>query len=92
MGFSRCGAWAQLLHGKRNPPIPGIRPTSPALVGGLLTSGPPGKSPWIYSLKGREFQPSVCCLEKFGVGESFRVSGSPLLVSTGCVTESVGEL
>ena len=27
-----------------NPPGPGIKPMSPALAGGLLTTGPPGKS------------------------------------------------
>ena len=45
MGFSGCGPRALLLHSKWNPPRPGIEPTSPALVGGFLTTGPPGKSP-----------------------------------------------
>ena len=55
-GFSRCRAWAlacglssrgapaQLLRGMGHPPEPGIEPTAPASQGGLLTTGPPGKS------------------------------------------------
>ena len=43
-GFSSCGTRAQLLHGTWNLPRPGIKPLSPALAGGLFTTGPPGKS------------------------------------------------
>ena len=50
-GFSCCGAWAQycgaraqLLLGMWNLLRPGIEPVSPALAGGFLTTGPPGKS------------------------------------------------
>ena len=35
---------ALLLHGMWNLPRPGIEPVSPALAGGFLTTGPPGKS------------------------------------------------
>ena len=39
-----CGARAQLLLGMWNLLRPGIEPVSPALAGGFLTTGPPGKS------------------------------------------------
>ena len=45
-GLSRCGAWAELPHGMWNPPRPEVEPMSPALAGGFLTTGSPGK-PWI---------------------------------------------
>ena len=35
---------AQSFHGSQNLPRPGIEPVSPALVGGLLPTVPPGKS------------------------------------------------
>ena len=35
---------ALLFHGMWNLPRPGIEPVSPALAGGFLTTGPPGKS------------------------------------------------
>ena len=53
---SRCGAWtlerglnsrsarASLPRGVWNLPGPGIEPMFPALAGGFLTTGPPGKS------------------------------------------------
>lgn len=37
-------ARAQLLRGPWDLPRPGTEPASPALAGGFLTSGPPGKS------------------------------------------------
>ena len=43
-GLSSCGAQAYLLHGTWDLPGPGIKPVSPALAGGLLTTAPPGKS------------------------------------------------
>ena len=63
-GFSGCrawvlgykgstwGAWAELRQGMWDLPRPGLEPVSPALVGGFLSTAPPGK-PWIlqsYSL------------------------------------------
>ena len=44
-GFSRCGMKAQLLcrTGKWDLPGPGIEPGFPAMTGGFLTTGPPGK-------------------------------------------------
>ena len=35
-GLSSCGTWAQLPHGVWNLPGPGIKPMSPALVGGFF--------------------------------------------------------
>ena len=42
--FGSCGAWAQLLRGMWDLPVPGLEPVSPALAGGFLTTAPPGKS------------------------------------------------
>ena len=42
--LSSCGAQAQLLHGIWDLPGPGLKPVSPALAGGFLTTAPPGKS------------------------------------------------
>ena len=41
--LSSCSAQALLLQGMWDLPQPGIKPMSPALVGGFLTTGPPGK-------------------------------------------------
>ena len=43
-GFSSCGTWALLLRGMWDLPGPGIKPMFPALVGGFLTTAPPGES------------------------------------------------
>ena len=43
-GFSSCGARASLLCGMRDLPRPGLKPVSPAVAGGFLTTEPPGKS------------------------------------------------
>ena len=42
--LSSCGARPQLLYSMWDLPRPGIKPVSPALQGGVLTTGPPGKS------------------------------------------------
>ena len=52
VGLSGCGTWAQLLRGMWDLPRPGIKPVSPALPGGFVTTAPPGKSPEICSLRG----------------------------------------
>ena len=44
-GLSSCGVGAQLPCSMWNPPRPGIQLASPALQGGFLTTGPPGKPP-----------------------------------------------
>ena len=43
-GLSSCGAWAELLCGTWNLPVPEIEPVTPALTGRLFTPGPPGQS------------------------------------------------
>ena len=43
--LSNCGSRAQLLRGTRDPPRPGLEPTSPALAGRVSTTAPPGKPP-----------------------------------------------
>ena len=41
---SSCGSWAELLYGMWNLPGPAIEHVSPALVGRLSPTIPPGKS------------------------------------------------
>ena len=41
--LSSCGARASLLRGMWDLPGPGLKPMSPALAGGFLTTVPPGK-------------------------------------------------
>ena len=41
--LSTCGAQAQLLYSMWYLPRPGLKPVSPALAGGFLTTAPPGK-------------------------------------------------
>ena len=41
--LSSCGTRTQLLHGMWDLPGPGLKPVSPALAGGFLTTAPPGK-------------------------------------------------
>ena len=43
-GLSSCGTWAYMPHYMWDLPRPRIESMSPALAGGLKTSGPPGKS------------------------------------------------
>ena len=45
--LSSCGSRAQPLRGMWDLPRPGLKPVSPALAGGFLTTVPPGK-PRIY--------------------------------------------
>ena len=42
--LSSCGSRPSLLRGMWGLPGPGIKPVSPALAGGFLTTAPPGKS------------------------------------------------
>ena len=42
-GLSSCGARALLLHSMWDLPGPGLKPMSPALADGFLTTVPPGK-------------------------------------------------
>ena len=42
--LSSCGARASLLHSMWDLPGLGLKPMSPALAGGFLTTAPPGKS------------------------------------------------
>ena len=44
-GLSSCGTQAPLPQGMWDLPGPGIEPTSPAPVGGFLSTAPPGESP-----------------------------------------------
>ena len=41
--LSSCGARAEFLRGMWDLPRPGLKPVSPALAGGFLTTAPPGK-------------------------------------------------
>ena len=42
--LSSCGAGAQMLRGMWDLPRPELKPVSPELAGGFLTTAPPGKS------------------------------------------------
>ena len=42
--LSSCGARAQLLRSMWDLPGPGLKPVSPAMAGGFLTTAPPGKA------------------------------------------------
>ena len=44
LGLQQLCTWVQLLPGVWNLPGPEIKPVYPALAGGFLTIGPPGKS------------------------------------------------
>ena len=48
-GFCSRGTWAELPQGLWGLPGPGIKPVSPALTGGLLTTDPPGKPSCVLS-------------------------------------------
>lgn len=48
-GFCSRGTWAELPRGLWGLPGPGIKPVSPALTGGLLTTDPPGKPSCVLS-------------------------------------------
>ena len=45
-----CGAWAYLLRDMWDLPGPGLKPLSPALAGGFLTTAPPGKSQPLFTV------------------------------------------
>ena len=46
--LSSCDAWAQLVYSIWNLPGPGIKPMSPELVAGFLSTAPPRKSQIIF--------------------------------------------
>ena len=53
--LSNCGSWTQSLRGMWDLPRPGLEPVSPALIGRLSTTAPPGKPP--DSLLTKSFSP-----------------------------------
>ena len=58
--LSNCGSRAQLLCGMWDLPRPGLEPMSPALVGRLSTTAPPGKPKnKIFFLKRMNPHPNV---------------------------------
>jgi len=48
-GSNSCGPRAWLPHGMWKAPGPGIKPVSPTLAGGFLSTVPPGKA-WDFLL------------------------------------------
>ena len=48
--LSSCGTWAWLLCSMWDLPGPGLKPMSPALAGGFLTTVPPGRSSYLLYL------------------------------------------
>ena len=57
-------------------PQPGIQPACPALEGGFLTTGPPGKSPGVYLKreKTKRCKQQVNCSGRWGSGEGLETS------------------
>ena len=60
--LSSCGARASLLRGVWELPGPGLEPLSPALVGGFLTTAPPGKPLSFFNIKISIY---ICILSSF---------------------------
>ena len=74
VGFSSCGPQAQLLLGMLNLQQSVIKLVSPALVAGFSTTGPPGKSRFVFCVSA--FPPQfgffsflVFCLKKYRIHE-----------------------
>ena len=63
--LSSCGARAQLLYGMQDPPGPGLELVSPVLVGGFLTTAPPGKSTLFVSWNMFILVPGTTCYQGF---------------------------
>ena len=61
LGLSSCSTWTSLLLSMWNPPWPGIEPMSPALQGGVLTTGPRGKS-WLTVFTNYSIRDKLCML------------------------------
>ena len=57
--LSSCAARAQLPHGMWDLPRPGLKPVSPALAGGFLTTAPPGKPLDVFSYLFSRQRPSA---------------------------------
>ena len=64
--LSSCGPRAQLLRGMWDLPRPGLKPVSPALAGGFLTTVPPGKS-GIYTSKKTYSKPSFALIHSLSL-------------------------
>ena len=63
--FSSCGAQAQLLCALQHLPGPRTEPMSPALAGGFLTPGPPGKPLSGFSKSKTASLKKICIRSKF---------------------------
>ena len=68
--FSSCGAWTQLPCGLWNLPRSGIELVSPALAGGFLSTGPPGKSSYYFFFNPKKFLP-ILSSQKYSLVMSF---------------------
>ena len=64
-GLSYSGACGILV------PRPGIKPVSPALQGGFLTTGPPGKSPQFFLLHSNAVT-TMCVFSRSVVSDSLQ--------------------
>ena len=77
-GLSSCGTWALLLQGMWDLSGLGIKPLSPALAGGVLTTAPPGKSqPCFFLTEGMQdhLQDTLICLGHCSTHGGCTVSG-----------------
>ena len=89
-GLSSCGTQPLLPHGMWNLPGPEIKPMFPALAGGLLTTGPPGKS----LLRDLYFTLLICKYHEIFYkprGKSEGTFNSSFLEYEGTVYKSIGE-
>ena len=81
-GFSSCARAQYLPHGTWNLPGSGIEPVVPALAGGFLTTGSPGKSLLIilhthtHTLHIHTYHILFDCLELSSIVSSFMKFGS----------------
>ena len=78
-GLSGWSAWASLLCGRWDLAPPGIQTLSPALAGGFLTTGPPGKSH-------ATFYVSICVLMCIQVASISPICGQPWVFCGSSVT------
>ena len=69
VGFRSCGAWAWLLCGMWDLPRPGIKPVSPTLAGGFLSTVPPEKSNSYFCIV--NFDVYVCVFSRFSCVQFF---------------------
>ena len=74
-GLSCSEAWGILVS------RPGMDPVSPALAGGFLITGPPGKSPQIFNFDAAQFINFFLLMSRLLVSYSMSQSFPPVFLS-----------